>query len=253
MILCHGICMHHHDDMPVYALARAYSCTDITSIFMHIKIIFYLHFLHMFCIFLHILCIFIAYFMPRWYLTHISFISCAYSLHIFCIFIHILHICCTFAYLMPPSHNAGLNVSFSFNATYWTSRSLLMSWCTTMCIHLPDQCTWYAQILEFNLKKMCKNMQEYARICIGAYLAYLAYVCTHTLLMMSGLWTGIMMGQVCRRVILRDRPSSSGFIIGDGRRRGRDANCTQFFIAGHRGISLRASESQGPSLRLSLG
>ena len=110
---------------------------------MHVQCIFYSNFLHMICIFLHILCIlmhihsiFIACLMHIlciWfsylcilvaYWLHISCIFSAHKLHISCIFVHISHICCIFAYLTPSSHNAGLNVSFSINATSWTISSL---------------------------------------------------------------------------------------------------------------------------------
>jgi hypothetical protein len=40
-----------------------------------------------------------------------------------------------------------------------------------ICRNMHLICTWYAI-------KYARNMQEYARICIGAYFAYFAYICT---------------------------------------------------------------------------
>jgi hypothetical protein len=40
-----------------------------------------------------------------------------------------------------------------------------------ICKNMHLICTWYAI-------KYARNMQEYARICIGAYFAYFASVCT---------------------------------------------------------------------------
>ena len=49
--------------------------------------------------------------------------------------------------------------------------------------YAPDMhliCTWYALAPDMHIyaKQICKNMQAYAEICIGAYIAYLAYICT---------------------------------------------------------------------------